>query len=133
MYETHDLRNKKSNALATMYWSGCAMLGAAMTAVAPVFATTGAVDIFARLKTMLDTIGGKLTGVTTIIAAVLVVFCLLIRMFSRSPRSIESANEWLKRIAISWIAINSLKYIVALLTNLVGTDGTYWSNGTVLR
>lgn len=115
---THDLR-KKSNPVATLYWSGCAMVSAAMLSLMPVFGA----DIFDRLKTMLNNLGTKLTGITTLVAVVMAIICLLIRMFSRSPRSVESATEWLKRIAISWIIINSLQYILNWLTQLTAGGG----------
>ena len=117
---SNKLRQRNSNMATIFYWSVFAMFGAVllMTLMSPVFAE----DIFDKAKTMLDSVYGKIHAMTTVVAVLCATIALLIRMFSRNQRAIESANDWLKRIVISWLAINSLTFIINLLSDLSGNS-----------
>ena len=49
---------------------------------------------------------------------------LLIRMISRNQRAVEEATQWLKRIVVTWIILNSLGFVVAYLQPLIA-GGSY--------
>ena len=44
---------------------------------------------------------------------------LLIRMISRNQRAVDEATNWLKRIVVTWIILNSLGFVVAYLQPLI--------------
>lgn len=121
MYTTHDLRNRNKSTLKTVYWSIFGVVCAFTASLTAVFA---AEDIFSRAATMLSSINTKILGLTTLIAVIMATIALIIRM-GKNTKAIEQANDWLKRIIISWIAINSMTHIIVLLQQLVGTGGQY--------
>ena len=56
--------------------------------------------------------------ISTIAAVVTAAVALLMMNFSRSGRTVDESRAWLKRIAITWIILNSLGFIMAYVTPL---------------
>ena len=108
---------KRDNALATAYWSVVGAAFAVGASILPVFAA--GVTIWDKLSSMLTYIYGKILGISTIVAVVVAAVALVIRMVSRNQRAVDEATQWLKRIVITWIILNSLGFIVTYIKPLV--------------
>ncbi len=107
--------------IQTAYWSAVGMASAAMLAVSPVFAAD---SIWSRFSTILQDVYGQVVAISTIVAVTVAAIALLIRMISRNQRAVDEATNWLKRIVVTWIILNSLGFVVAYLQPLI-TGGNY--------
>ena len=102
------------------YWSAVGFASAAMLSIHPVFATgTGTSTIWNRFSTILQDIYGPVVAISTIVAVTVGAIALLIRMISRNQRAVDEATNWLKRIIVTWIILNSMGFIVAYLQPLI--------------
>ena len=102
------------------YWSAVGFASAAMLCIHPVFATgAGTSTIWNRFSTILQDIYGQVVAISTIVAVTVGAIALLIRMISRNQRAVDEATNWLKRIIVTWIILNSMGFIVAYLQPLI--------------
>lgn len=102
------------------YWSAVGFASAAMLSIHPVFATgAGTSTIWNRFSTILQDIYGQVVAISTIVAVTVGAIALLIRMISRNQRAVDEATNWLKRIIVTWIVLNSMGFIVAYLQLLI--------------
>ena len=102
------------------YWSAVGFASAAMLSIHPVFATgAGTSTIWNRFSTILQDIYGQVVAISTIVAVTVGAIALLIRMISRNQRAVDEATNWLKRIIVTWIILNSMGFIVAYLQPLI--------------
>ena len=102
------------------YWSAVGFASAAMRSIHPVFATgAGTSTIWNRFSTILQDIYGQVVAISTIVAVTVGAIALLIRMISRNQRAVDEATNWLKRIIVTWIILNSMGFIVAYLQPLI--------------
>ena len=115
---------KGKERLTNAYWSMVGMASVAMLSLQPVMADT----ICDRFSTILQDIYGQVVAISTIVAVTVGAIALLIRMISRNQRAVEEATQWLKRIVVTWIILNSLGFIVAYLQPLIA--GGSYSPGT---
>ena len=106
--------------LQDAYWSAVGMASAAMFSLTPVLATgTGTATIWNRFSTILKDVYGQVVAISTIVAVTVAAIALLIRMISRNQRAVDEATNWLKRIVVTWIILNSLGFVVAYLQPLI--------------
>ena len=108
--------------LTDAYWSAVGMASAAMQTLQPVLATgtgTGTATIWNRFSTILKDVYGQVVAISTIVAVTVAAIALLIRMISRNQRAVDEATNWLKRIVVTWIILNSLGFVVAYLQPLI--------------
>ena len=108
--------------LTDAYWSAVGMASAAMLSLQPVLATgtgTGTAPIWNRFSTILKDVYGQVVAISTIVAVTVAAIALLIRMISRNQRAVDEATNWLKRIVVTWIILNSLGFVVAYLQPLI--------------
>ena len=108
--------------LTDAYWSAVGMASAAMLTLQPVLATgtgTGTATIWNRFSTILKDVYGQVIAISTIVAVTVAAIALLIRMISRNQRAVDEATNWLKRIVVTWIILNSLGFVVAYLQPLI--------------
>ena len=115
---------KGKERLTNACWSMVGMASVAMLSLQPVMADT----IWDRFSTILQDIYGQVVAISTIVAVTVGAIALLIRMISRNQRAVEEATQWLKRIVITWIILNSLGFVVAYLQPLIA--GGSYSPGT---
>jgi len=102
------------------YWSAVGMATATMLTMQPVLATgTGTSTIWARFSTILKDVYGQIVAISTIVAVTVAAIALLVRMISRNQRAVDEATNWLKRIVVTWIILNSLGFVVAYLQPLI--------------
>ena len=101
-------------------WSTVGMATVTLLTLQPVFATgTGTSTIWNRFSTILKDIYGQVVAISTIVAVTVAAIALLIRMISRNQRAVDEATNWLKRIVVTWIILNSLGFVVAYLQPLI--------------
>ena len=110
--------------LTDAYWSAVGIASAAMLTLQPVLATgtgtgTGTATIWNRFSTILKDVYGQVVAISTIVAVTVAAIALLIRMISRNQRAVDEATNWLKRIVVTWIILNSLGFVVAYLQPLI--------------
>ena len=108
--------------LTDAYWSAVGMASTAMLTLQPVLATgtgTGTGTIWNRFSTILKDVYGQVVAISTIVAVTVAAIALLIRMISRNQRAVDEATNWLKRIVVTWIILNSLGFVVAYLQPLI--------------
>ena len=106
--------------LSNAYWSAMGMATATMLTMQPVLATaTGTGTIWARFSTILKDVYGQIVAISTIVAVTVAAIALLVRMISRNQRAVDEATNWLKRIVVTWIILNSLGFVVAYLQPLI--------------
>ncbi len=108
----------------TAYWSLVSTASAMLISVQPVFAA----DIWDRFSAIMKDIYGELVAISTIVAVTMAAVALLVRMISRNQRAVDEATQWLKRIVVTWIILNSLGFIVAYLQPLIA-GGNYNGGG----
>ena len=106
--------------LNNAYWSAVGMATATMLTMQPVLATaTDIGTIWARFSTILKDVYGQIVAISTIVAVTVAAIALLVRMISRNQRAVDEATNWLKRIVVTWIILNSLGFVVAYLQPLI--------------
>ena len=110
--------------IKSAYWSLVGIASAMILSVQPVMADT----IWDRFSTIMRDIYGQIVAISTIVAVTVGAIALIIRMVSRNQRAVDEATQWLKRIVITWIILNSLGFIVAYLQPLIA-GGNYSPGG----
>ena len=106
--------------LRDAYWSAVGMASAAMLTMQPVLANnTGTNTIWTRFSTILKDVYGQVVAISTIVAVTVAAVALLVRMISRNQRAVDESTNWLKRIVVTWIILNSLGFVVAYLQPLI--------------
>lgn len=68
--------------------------------------------LFSNAENALKDVFKGITGIVNIASAVCAIIALMFLIFSKNQRSVESAKEWLKRIAIGFVCINCLGWII---------------------
>ena len=73
-------------------------------------------DMWGKATDIMQDVYGKILGISTIAAIVTASVALLLMNFSKSGKTVDESRAWLKRIAISWVALNGLGFILAYVT-----------------
>ena len=73
-------------------------------------------DMWSKAETIMKDVYGKILGISTIAAIVTASVALLLMNFSKSGKTVDESRAWLKRIAISWVVLNGLGFILAYIT-----------------
>lgn len=73
-------------------------------------------DMWSKTETIMKDVYGKILGISTIAAIVTASVALLLMNFSKSGRTVDESRAWLKRIAVSWVILNGLGFILAYVT-----------------
>lgn len=68
-----------------------------------------------KFSDVMKDVYSKLLGLSTILAVTSATIALLVRMISRNQRAVDEATTWLKRIAVTWVILNTLGFIVAYI------------------
>ena len=108
------------NKIKSAYWSLVGTASAMIFSMQPVMGAT----IWDRFSAIMQDIYGQIVAISTIVAVTVGAIALIIRMVSRNQRAVDEATQWLKRIVITWIVLNSLGFIVAYLQPLIA-GGNY--------
>ena len=73
-------------------------------------------DMWSKAETIMKDVYGKILGISTIAAIVTASVALLLMNFSKSGKTVDESRAWLKRIAVSWVVLNGLGFILAYVT-----------------
>ena len=73
-------------------------------------------DMWTKAEAIMKDVYGKILGISTIAAIVTASVTLLLMNFSKSGKTVDESRAWLKRIAISWVILNGLGFILAYVT-----------------
>ncbi len=73
-------------------------------------------DMWEKADSIMKDVYGKIVGISTVAAIVTASVALLLMNFSKSGKTVDESRAWLKRIAISWIILNGLGFILAYIT-----------------
>ena len=79
----------------------------------PAFAAT---DVWSKAEEVMKDVYGKVVAISTVAAVVTSSIALLLMNFSKSGKTVDESRSWLKRIAITWVILNSLSFIMAYAT-----------------
>lgn len=84
----------------------------------------GAETVFDKAKAIMKDVYTQIVGISTIAAVCTGSIALLLMNFSKNGRTVDESRTWLKRIAITWMIINGLGFIMAYITPFFA-GGTY--------
>lgn len=84
-----------------------------MMFVQPAFAAT---DVWTKAGEIMKDVYNQILLISTIAAIVTAAVALLLMNFSRSGRTVDESRAWVKRIAITWVILNGLGFIMAYVT-----------------
>lgn len=93
----------------------------AMMFAQPAFAAT---DVWTKANEIMKDVYNQILLISTIAAIVTASVALLLMNFSRSGRTVDESRAWLKRIAVTWVILNGLGFIMAYVTPFF-TDGRW--------
>lgn len=116
MSKFQNLKCKKEQLITKAFIYGSSVMAVATPMLMNVYADG---NLFDAAKRAFGSIYNSLLGIVNIVAIVCAVIALLLLIFSKNQRTVESSKEWLKRIVIAWIAINCMGWIVTTLTDWV--------------
>ena len=102
------------------YWMIVSAVSALILSVQLVMAD----DIWSRFSSIMRDVYGQIVGISTIVGVTAAAIALIVRMVSRNQRAVDEATQWLKRIVITWIILNTLGFAVAYLQPLIA-GGNY--------
>lgn len=85
-------------------------------------------NLMGEAKTSLVAVYNGLLGIVTVLAVVICGWCFMVKMFSKNPRSIDEATQWIKRVAIAWLCFMLLSVFVNIGADLVSQSGANTSN-----
>ena len=102
------------------YWIIVSAVSALILSVQLVMAD----DIWSRFSSIMRDVYGQIVGISPIVGVTAAAIALIVRMISRNQRAVDEATQWLKRIVISWIILNTLGFAVAYLQPLIA-GGNY--------
>lgn len=75
------------------------------------------------IQSALESIYAGLLAIVTVLAVVICAWCFCVKMFSKNPRSIDEANQWMKRVAIAWLCFMLLSVFVKIGLDIVTDSG----------
>lgn len=108
---------KKRIKAAAIRLEGVMLLGS--MAVVQMHATEGS-DIFTKAKGMMNTLYKSIAGISSVTAGCVAGICLYLMFFSKNRNTVEESIDWLKRIAVCWIAIMLMASIIYFVTTNLG-------------
>ena len=73
-------------------------------------------DMWTKAEAIMKDVYGKIRAISTIADIVTASITLLLMNFSKSGKTVDESRAWLKRIAISWVILNGLGFILAYVT-----------------
>lgn len=84
---------------------------------------TGTIDgVFTRANTQMQAVLRQIRTISTIVAALFLAVCFIMKMFSKNQKSVDEANAWIKRILIAWACMNAIGFILGFVQDIIGQD-----------
>lgn len=86
-------------------------------------------DIFDRAGTFANSLYLRFTAISTVFAVTAATLALLIRMMSKQQKAVDEAGQWLKRIVLCYVLINTMGLLVNFIQPVIqGAGWTYDGN-----
>lgn len=119
-------KEKKRSPRYHINWGKCLFVAFMVVCLITVMSMQAfaATDMWTKATQIMKDVYGKIVAISTIAAVVTAAVALLLMNFSKNNRTVEESRAWLKRIAISWVILNGLGFIMAYVTPLFA-GGTY--------
>jgi hypothetical protein len=95
--------------------------------------TDSSSDIWTAAKAIMGDFYGKLLGISTLVGVVSIAICLIWRMVSANPKTVEVCNGWIKRVAITWFILNLLGFIMNYIQPLVKNGQYSYGDSAMVR
>lgn len=90
------------------------------------FMATGAGNISTTINkfsnsfvSVLTTIYNGLMAIVSVLACVIIGYCFITKMYSKNPRAIDEANQWMKRTAIAWLCFMLINVFIHIGIDIV--------------
>ena len=83
-------------------------------------------SLFSMLTHALKALYKGLRGIILIVGSVVIVYCLVLRMVSKNPRSVDEATQWIKRVLITMVVFFVLGWVI----DIIGSVGTTVGSNT---
>lgn len=118
---TENIKQKISSIILTLsvaYYS----IG---TTIATNVATSASTDAGRSVVSVIKTVLAEIRTIAIPVGILCFAIALLMYIFSKNPKTVEAAKDWMKRIAIGVFAIVALETIVNTFLSLTGTTNTY--------
>ncbi len=88
-------------------------------------APASAATIWAKAGEIMHDVYIQILAISSAAAVVTASIALLLMNFSKSGRTVDESRAWLKRIIITWAALNSINFIMAYILPLF--SGGVWN------
>ena len=92
----------------------------------PASAASGT-TVWSKASEIMQDVYTQIVSISTITAVVCASVALLLMNFSKNGRTVDDSRAWLKRIAITWVILNGLGFIMAYITPFF--SGGTWTPG----
>lgn len=103
-----------------------AALSLSMLTAQPLYAE----DVFDRVGSFANSLYLRFVAISTVLAVVCLTIALVIRMFGKKQKAVDEANEWIKRIVISYVAINCMGLIINFIQPYIANAGWTYDGNT---
>ncbi len=84
-----------------------------------------AATIWEKANEILKDVYSEILLISTIAAVVTASMALLLMNFSKSGKTVDESRSWLKRIAITWVILNSLNFFISYISPFL--SGGKWT------
>lgn len=94
------------------------------TVVANPFMATQTIQILmGKAAEIFKQLYAGLLVIVSVLAVTIIAWCFLVKMYSKNPRSVEEANQWMKRVAISWLCFMLINILIKVGLDIVDSTG----------
>ena len=105
-------------ALAALTLVGLGAGASALTLMNASNITSQISSLFTTLTNAVKAVYNGLKGIILIVGCAVIVYCLVLRMISKNPRSVDEATQWIKRVLITMVIFFVLGWIVDLIASI---------------
>ena len=80
-------------------------------------------NLMNKFNDALAAIYSGLLAIVSILAAVVLAICFITKMYSKNPRSVDEANQWMKRVAFAWLGFMLISVFFKVGIDIVKDSG----------
>lgn len=107
-------------ALATL---AVGALSVGTVATNPLMAVGTIKTLMNKAASIFKEIYAGLLMIVSILAVTIIAWCFCVKMFSKNPRNVEEANQWMKRVAIAWLCFMLINIAIKIGLDIVADTG----------
>jgi len=79
--------------------------------------------LMGKFSGALEAIYSGLLIIVSVLACVIMAWCFITKMYSKNPRAIDEANQWMKRTAIAWLCFMLISVFIKVGLDIVKDTG----------